>query len=205
MDTKEFKNIFKNKYGYFEVKNPGSPQESQRIFTDKYYQNSMSVYKQEYEEEELIFFENKLKQKEMILKHYLPERDRLSFLDIGCGEGFALSYFHRKGYEVMGIDFSSYGIERHNPQMKTYLRVGDCEIILSEMIENNKKFDIINLDGVLNVLHNPEKILTLIGNCLTEDGVLLIKVANNYSVLQLELLKKKKIRKAYWAENVEGG
>lgn len=197
----EFKEVFLNEYGYYELKNPPDLKERRRVFEQEYFQNSMSSYEQVYDKEELEYFEHKLEQKEMMLRMQFPaEKKPASFLDIGCGEGFALAYFQKMGYQVQGIDFSSYGIERHNPQVKESVTQGDCEEILPEWIREGRAFDIINMDSVLDMALHPKNILALCKKLLTKDGVLLIKVANNYSLLQQHLLEEKKLKDAYWLD-----
>lgn len=190
-----------NKYGYYELINPPTVEEREKEFREAYFQNSMSSYEQTYTKDELEYFENKLIQKELMLKTHLPEMDRkLKFLDIGCGEGFALAYFKRQGYDVTGIDFSTYGVNCHNPEVSDCLLQGDSEKLLPMLINEGKKFDIINMDSVLDMMVHPQKILELCREALYENGLLLIKVANNYSVLQKRLLEKKKLSDTYWLD-----
>ncbi len=199
---KKFDEVLLNEYGYYELEHPLKPEEIRRIFEEEYFQNSMSNYEQLYDEDELKFFENKMMQKELMLKPHLPQRDKLSFLDIGCGEGFALDYFHKNGYQVTGIDFSVYGTKKHHPDMLPYLLQGDSKEILPKLIAEKRQFDIINMDSVLDMMVNPEEVLALIGKLLTEDGVLLIKVANQFNPLQTRLLEKNKLKEVYWLDKV---
>lgn len=201
MKEKKYREVFLNQYGYYELENPPTVEERKKVFEEEYYQKSMSSYEQSYMEDELIYFENKLIQKEMMLMPWLPQNEeKLSVLDIGCGEGFALAYFKKKGYEVTGIDFSSYGIEHHNPSVLGNLLQGDVEKILPELMKENKKFDVINMDSVLDMMVHPKEVLELCKKLLKETGVILIKVANNYSVLQTHLLEKGKLKDTYWLD-----
>ncbi len=55
-----------------------------------------------------IFFKIKYDQKKRIIEshvHFSDNQKKISFLDIGCGEGYALKYFYENGYKVLGIDF----------------------------------------------------------------------------------------------------
>ncbi len=197
----EFKGVFLNEYGYYELVNPPTAEERKKVFESEYYQNSMSSYEQVYTKEELKYFENKLEQKEFMLRSQFPkEKENYTLLDIGCGEGFALAHFKKSGFEVTGIDFSTYGISHHNPEVVDCMIAGDCEEILPTFIEQGRKFDIINMDSVLDMMVNPKKILTLCREILTEEGVLLIKVANNYSLLQQHLLEEGKLSDTHWLD-----
>lgn len=197
----EFKNVFLNEFGYYELNNPPSVEERARVFEQEYFQNSMSSYEQEYSEEELIYFRNKLVQKELMIKKYKDTSEKgVDILDIGCGEGFALAYFREKGYNVQGIDFSTYGVKRHNPSVLDCVIQGDCEEIIPMLSRQNKKYDIINMDSVFDMMLNPKKVLELVKSILKPQGILLIKVANNYSLLQKKLLEEGKIQDTYWLD-----
>jgi 2-polyprenyl-3-methyl-5-hydroxy-6-metoxy-1,4-benzoquinol methylase len=197
---KKYKDVHLNEYGYYELDVIPTVEERRKVFEEEYFQDSMSIYEQSYEEEELRYFENKLIQKEMmILKNY--DGKPKDFLDIGCGESFALAYFHKKGYNVQGIDFSEYGIKKHNPKMREYLLQGDSEEILPKLIEEGRKFDIINMDEVMEMMIHPRHILELCKQVLRDDGILLIGVANDYSILQEKLLEEGKLKDTYWLDN----
>lgn len=201
MGNKEFKEVFLNKYGYYELVNPPTVEERRQVFEQEYFQNSMSSYEQSYTEEEQLYFKNKLIQKEMMLKKHFPEnKGKFSVLDIGCGEGFALAFFYERGYEVTGIDFSIYGVQHHNPQVADKVIQGDSEEIIPKLIEEGKRYDVINMDSVLDMMINPCHIITLCKKILSEDGVMLIKVANNYSILQKRLLEKQKLTDTHWLD-----
>lgn len=190
-----------NEYGYYELMEPPTAEERKKVFEQEYFQNSMSSYEQIYTEEELKYFENKLEQKEMMLRARLPKgKERFSLLDIGCGEGFALAYFKRKGCAVQGIDFSVYGVETHNPQVRENMVQGDCEEILPQWVQEGRQFDVINMDSVLDMAVHPKNILNLCRSLLHDTGILLIKAANNYSFLQRYLLEKKKLSDTYWLD-----
>lgn len=197
----KFKDVRRNEYGYYELIHPPTAEERKKVFEQEYFQNSMSSYEQAYTEMELKYFNYKLEQKEMMLRAWAPEeKEHFSLLDIGCGEGFALAYFKSKGFFVQGIDFSIYGIEKHNPQVKENMLQGDCEELLPQLIKEGKKFDIINMDSVLDMAVHPKNILNLCRSLLEDTGIMLIKVANNYSLLQQYLLAEKKLSDTYWLD-----
>ncbi|MFW5669467.1 MAG: class I SAM-dependent methyltransferase [Acetivibrio ethanolgignens] len=197
--NEKFKDVFLNEYGYYELEKLMDAEEHRRIFEEEYFQNSMSNYEKVYSDNELLWIENKLEQKQRMLEKYL-KKERPSILDIGCGEGFVLSYFKKRGYDITGIDYSLYGVNQHNPQIIQYVHQGDCEEIIPKFISEGRKFDIINMDSVLDMMLHPKNILGLLGEIMEENGVLLIKVANNYSMLQTYLYEKGRLADTYWLD-----
>ena len=157
--------------------------------------------KQSYTKEELEFFENKLQQKEFMLRNQFgKEKESYKLLDIGCGEGLALAHFRESGFDVTGIDFSVYGVLQHNPQVADCIIVGDCEEILPRLIDEGKKFDVINMDSFVELMVNLHKVILLCREILEEEGVLLVKVANNFSPWQQHLIEEGKLLDTYWVD-----
>lgn len=197
----EFKNVHLNQYGYYELNKKPSLDDRKHEFEEEYYQNSMSSYAQEYTEDEKTYFKNKLEQKYMMVMNILGDNvNDLSMLDLGCGEGFALDFFSKKGFDVTGIDFSEYAVKHQNPDMLKNLICGDCNEILPELKNQGKKFDLINMDSSLDMMLNPEEIVEHFSGILKENGIVLIRVGNNYSVLQLKLLEDGKLKRDYWLD-----
>ena len=67
------------------------------------------TYAKEYPENELAFIQNKIEERELVIRENLKKAGKnpeegYSLLDIGCGEGFLLKHFHDKGAHVKGID-----------------------------------------------------------------------------------------------------
>lgn len=204
----EFEKVYLNEYGFYELKQKPSIEDRKNEFENEYYQNSMASYSSKYSEEELKMFNIANKRKEMIINEHLQSlgnkkiKDNCSLLDIGCGEGFLLGYFKKKGWKITGIDFSSYGIEHNNPELISDLLQGDCDEILPELIKENKRYDVINMDSFLDMSLNPKYVIENCMSLLKEDGLLIVKVANNYSKLQLHLLEKGKLKKEYWLDEM---
>jgi len=176
-----------NKYGYYELTNMPSEEELNYYYSTYYQDNKSASYKQEYTQLEKDFFKAKLQQKHMLCGSFT------SFLDVGCGEGFALKYFHDKGYTVKGIDYSDAGLLKHNPDMKGFIDIGNIFDILEHMTE---KFDIVNLDNVLEHVREPRKLLE---KCIEVcSKKIIIKVPNDFSYFQRYVMGIRKVEKNYW-------
>lgn len=198
----KFKKVFLNQYGYYELRQKPSLKERQQEFEETYYQQSESTYEQQYTEEERRFFRYKLEQKKIIIERNLKGPCAgLSLLDIGCGEGFVLDYFHEQGMQVLGIDFSEWAVGHHNPHILPFFRKGDCVEILPELKAQNQQFNVINIDSALDMMLNPAQVIGQCKEILSENGILLVKVANNYSQLQQALLETGQLRAEYWLDD----
>ena len=78
---------------------------------------------------------------------------------------------------------------------------GESSEIIKEFIKENKKFDVINMDSVLDMMVEPGETLDLCKQILSDEGVFIVKVANNYSELQKRLLHSGKLSKEFWLDN----
>lgn len=195
-----FEKVKKTEYGYELLEKPSAAMQKSD-FQDNYYQQCHNNYEAEYTDMEIKYFLNKLGQKECAFQRAWKQKEgKRRLLDIGCGEGFFLSYFHEKGYEVTGIDFSSYGITKHNPQALPYFIQGDCYEVLKLLAEKGQVFDAVNMDGVLDMVQDAGKLLELAKKVLDVGGILACKVANNYSALQMHLLSDGTLKEEYWLD-----
>ena len=189
--------VFYNKYGYYELKSKPDSTELEKYYAEKYYQKSMATYKKQYNEEEIKFIKNRLSRKQYICDLMLPKIKK-NFLDIGCGEGWALNYFYNTGWEVIGLDYSDNGCKRHNPDMLPYFVKGDIHRNLKKLIDERSKYQIILMDNVLEHVLDPEKLLTDLRLIANKETVLIIEVPNDFSDLQKHLLENGNIDEQFW-------
>ena len=185
------------KYGYYEIKNKPTNKELENILANHYYQGNVeNSYEKTYSDKEILSFERHARKKEFIIRCY--NKNAKSILDIGCGEGFLLKYFHENDWEVCGIDFSEYGVKVHNPEMLSFLRKGDCLDILESFYKEGKRFDVVNMDMSLEYNLEPEKILNISHKILNEKGILIVRVSNCLSPLHRELLSRGILKEETW-------
>ncbi len=200
MGNNLFRNVRKNKFGYFELKHKPNPKELEQYYIDKYYEQSRGNYRQSYSKDEIIFFKNKLDDKYLTIKELLGpmRREKFSFLDIGCGEGWALDYFRKKGFAVTGLDYSSSGTKTHNKRCLPFIRKGDIYEQIPSLIKEKQKFDVIFMEHTLEHVLNP---FQLLGDCkklLHNQGVIVVVVPNDFSILQLYLYKHGYVKSPFW-------
>ena len=150
--------IKKTNIGYYEVVDKPSQDEINAYYANKYYQQAIGSYEVSYDEEELKFIKQKIKQRFYVVEK-LTNFTQGKFLDVGCGEGFALKYFSDLGWQIKGVDFSKAGLEQQNPDMLDNVDVGDIYEILSKYQEDQKKYDVIWLNNVLEHVLDPISLL----------------------------------------------
>lgn len=192
--------VKKNKYGFYELINKPTSNELSKYYEEKYYQESRSNYEQNYTAEEIKYFHNKIEQKYEIVMKNLCYRDynKARFLDIGCGEGWALKYFKSKGWDVTGLDYSNYGCEKHNAECLGNLITGDVYVNIESLRGKQNLFDCIWLGNILEHVLDPLLLLNDCHDLISKDGILIVEVPNDFSAVQQYLLKNDYIQSSFW-------
>lgn len=193
--------IAKNKYGFHELLTKPSEAELKDYYANKYYQQSIQMHQREYSADDLLWKRKKLEQKAYLAEQYLASQAGSAgkkFLDVGAGEGFAMGYFAQSGWQVTGLDYSSYGCSQHNPQMLENLFIGDIGDSIDRLVLEGASFELILLDNILEHVLEPLAVLQKIRRLLADKGVLIIEVPNDFSNLQLQLMRDGFIDRPFW-------
>lgn len=187
-----------NKWGFYQVAQCPTEEELARYYQEKYYQDSPdATYCSHYSQEELEYIAGKMEEKVYCIRK-LVRGGRSSFLDIGCGEGFALSHLKKAGFDVYGLDFSSYGINNHNSEMMAYFKQGDIFESCKELIASGKRFSVVNMDNVLEHVRKPLEMVKLCYELLLPEGIFIVDVPNDFNPLQNFLVKEGYIKNKKW-------
>ena len=194
------KSLRKQKEGYFQIRYKPSLQYLQRFYAKKYFQQGLGSYEIKYDNEELNWIHKKNKFREKLVTSFMPVtlKRRKTFLDVGCGEGFALKIFNRSGWDVKGLDFSSAGIAQQNPNLKNKVITGDIETNLKFLHEKQERFSCIMLCNVLEHVVDPKNLLRLLKKIIEKKGILIVTVPNDFSITQKLALKAGYIKKRFW-------
>lgn len=192
-----YKDIIKNKYGFFEIKNKPSKKELQEYYAQKYFQEDKGCYESNYDKSEVQYFLNKIEQRHKIFKN-ISNIETGNLLDVGSGEGFSLKYFDNIGWECIGLDFSKAGIRQNNPLQEKLLIQGDIFENLTQITNNRKRFDLILLDNVLEHVIDPFELLKSLNSIISDNGILIVEVPNDFSLFQQYLLDNNHIDKEFW-------
>jgi SAM-dependent methyltransferase len=197
------KDIIKNKYGFFELLNKPTRQELEKHYSEKYYQESSSgSYDLKYSDQEIQYFNNKIHQKILAIQDILVKRPG-RFLDVGSGEGFALKYFQDLGWLCTGLDYSLFGVKTHNPEQAKCVIAGDIFNNLAQLIKNKEKFNLIWLDNVLEHVIDPYQLMIDLHKILDANGVLVVEVPNDFSIVQQHLLANNYIDREFWVSPLD--
>ena len=183
--------------GYYSVLNKPTEQELTEYYSEKYYQEAKGSYELEYSDEEILYIKNKLKERNHIVSNNITTSNR-KFLDIGCGEGWALAYFHNEGWGVKGLDFSDFGCKKMNKDCVPFLQVGDIYKNLNKIINSDEKFGMVWLANVLEHVIDPVGLINMLYRILDKGGILVIEVPNDFSVLQKFLFQQNKVNREFW-------
>ncbi len=189
--------IRRHPVGYLEIAKKPSKEELRTYYAERYFQNNQGNYRSEYSSEERAYIENKLAQRAQIVNKLTNGRIG-SVLDVGCGEGFAMAYFHRNGWSVEGLDYSQSGVAAMNPQCLPALTTGDVDKLLQHKITSGQKYDLIWLSNVLEHVPDPISLMDQMHELLNEAGVLVVTVPNDFSAVQRELIRQGHITEEFW-------
>ena len=188
----------KHKLGFYELIDKPTKEYLQDYYANKYYQESLSsTYQLNYSDDELECIKVKNERFYSVVKNIRKEEGG-SFLDVGCGEGHGLNFFKNKGYKVKGLDFSSNGVLSQNPNCINELFTGDLFKLIKSEIESKNIYDIIYLQNVLEHVINPIDLLRDLHSILSMNGVIVLTVPNDFSVVQKEAIRRNHIDKEFW-------
>ncbi|MBI1182695.1 methyltransferase domain-containing protein [bacterium] len=120
------------------------------------------------------------------IKEAIGEQGKV--LDVGCGNGNISLFLGEKGYDVKGIDISPDAIEvakKRNPYTNVSFEVRPAE----QLRDNGERYKAIVCSEVLEHLDEPEKLVAVLHDILTDDGVLVVTVPNGYGPREVLMTK----------------
>ena len=172
--------------GYLTVEPRPTPEELEAFYQDLYFQQTVSTqYQSSYSPDDLELLALQhgiaLFAAEQVLGNAAAAR---TLLDVACGEGFMLAAAKARGYDVWGMDYSSYGIERHNPQLMPWFRQGNVLSLLDQLIGEERRFRVVNLSGILEHVLDPVALIEKAKGVLDTSGVIRVLAPNDDSKIQ---------------------
>lgn len=170
-------------------------------YSQKYYQESdgkKTTYDAVYTPDELKYKKLESRMTLQGMKENIGHLKNPAILELGCGEGFLVHEAVEQDYNITGIDFSSFGVEKWNPSVLKSCSFGNVYDFLNDALKAGKKYDVCILRNVLEHVINPPALLKQISGVLTKDGIALITVPNDYSDLQNLAMERKHIVREFW-------
>jgi 2-polyprenyl-3-methyl-5-hydroxy-6-metoxy-1,4-benzoquinol methylase len=184
--------------GFYQIDPPPTDEELSAYYEQQYFQNGLGGYELSYTKAELEYNQAIIGDTYTIIEEIQDNNTQKTLLDVGCGEGWTLDYFHKKSWDVLGVDFGDFAIKKYHPHLEKNLIVCDIYENLQKLASQKKTFSAIVLDNVLEHVKNPIGLLELIKTVANKETVFVIKVPNDFSLLQTYLLENNLIEKPYW-------
>ena len=184
--------LFRDQYGSLVVDEMPSESELIDHYNFRYYDGKHTNYPSDYTDEEIDY----LHFRDKVLYFFLQTKfNKLGnvLLDIGCGEGFTLNYFYEKGYSCYGADFTSQGLEKEHPDLLNNIQFRKTNIITGDYFED-KVFDVIVGNGILEHVVDKATILQRVRSKLTPGGCLFIGVPNDFSSIHHVYIEKNNLK-----------
>ena len=119
--------------GFRTVEPKPTASELKAFYRDGYFQ--AGAYSAEYTREELDHKLLPFQEASAIVDARSVGGPTRRMLDVGCGEGFSLKHFSDLGWRVSGLDFTSEGVERRNPDLRDEVQFGDLYELLDQRID----------------------------------------------------------------------
>lgn len=188
--TQSYDLLRNEEHGFMQITPTPTVEELSLFYNKNYYDTS--GYAISYSPQELIH--KTLPAHELL---YL-KNEKGTFLDIGCGEGFVLAELNKAGWDVYGLDFSHDGVERHFPHLTNKVKKGDVFESIDELIAQEKTFDVIACNNLLEHVRDPLHFLKIFKGICHSKTMIRIQVPNDFSWFQNILLNEKYIEKPYW-------
>lgn len=193
-------NVVLHPLGFYQLRTVPTPAELETYYAQKYYQEEKGNYAHAYPDDERAYFSHKIEQKDRVIREIWGDSAPgvPSLVDVGCGEGFALKFYGDKGWDVLGLDYSSFGCEQMNPDCVDRLQTGDVSANLNALFTEQRTFDVIWLSNVLEHVPDPVELLQQCHALAHDKTVMVVMVPNDFSVLQQYLIEQQKVTRPYW-------
>ncbi|MEW5728904.1 MAG: class I SAM-dependent methyltransferase [Pseudomonadota bacterium] len=200
MKADDFKAV-PNQWGFFSAAPLPSAEELSEWYRKKYYQTAdqrQTTYQSSYNEAELAHKRLMANQLLHAVELVSGAGGGRSFLDVGCGEGFALKAAHDRGWSVEGLDFNADPARHWNPEIGDRVVAGDAYALLDQVVASGRQVTACVLTNVLEHVLDPHHLLTTLRRVVEPGGVLAITVPNDFSALQKALVAEGCVEREYW-------
>lgn len=184
--------------GFFETVPKPSSEELEDYYAKSYFQQARGSYAPSYSEDELNLIRMQLDVRLQAVGQFLDLSESLKILDVGCGEGWLLTWAQENGHQVLGLDHSDAGVRAHNPGLLPNLRTGDVFALLDCEVSNQEVYGLVWLQNVLEHVTQPLDLLTSLKGVVNSGGLLVVTVPNDFSPTQLAAIQHGHADSRYW-------
>lgn len=105
-------------------------------------------------------------------------------LDVGCGNGVISRYLGAAGFKVLGVDVSEKAIGKAK-SLNGFTNVRFEVKSAEQLVADGQQYEAIVCSEVLEHLHQPDKLLLVLRQILTTNGVLIVTVPNGRGAREL--------------------
>lgn len=172
-------------YGFLQIKPTPSPEQITNFYANEFYSGEYKKFNDSSLEVQLEDQEFYFGVWGDIAQQIITLRDKplsgTSLLDVGCGWAQAMLFFRDLGMDCYGFDPAPEAVEY---ALKKGLAVKVAG--MDKMgVFNDRVFDVVTLNNVLEHLASPEDVLTEIrSEVLTTGGLIIIDVPNEFNAFQ---------------------
>ncbi len=135
------------------------------------------------ERENLIYSkgkDNPIEKEEKIMISLLPDADKKKLLDIGCGVGTISKELQKKGFDVIGIDFSDVGVKKAK---KKGVKAKVCDVDKKGLPFDKNSFGVVWAGDVIEHVFDPINLFREITRVMKPKGNVLVTVPNDFNLL----------------------
>ncbi len=148
-------------------------------------EKSLSFYSEDKDYDADYIYTNKkyLKEREKIIKPKIDFIRKYSkgkkWLDVGSADGASIQVLKKLKFDALGIEISQRSVKFAQKYRKVKLYPKPLEEFAKE---NTKKWNVVSIIGVMDIIPNPMEILKTSNELLAKNGIIAINVPNYESV-----------------------
>ncbi|MBU1121669.1 MAG: class I SAM-dependent methyltransferase [Candidatus Omnitrophica bacterium] len=194
------------KCGYWHVYPMPTEEELNNYYETRYYENlgqnrAMTDKLNDSDGFYMMQYYDRLRHLTRLLPSDLPK----TILDIGVGYGDFLRFMKKNDWETQGLELSQSACEAIKDKNSLNIKQGNINKLLGLGFN---KCSVVTLNNVLEHLREPLKVIEIVrDNLLLPQGILLVIVPNDFSILQdmlmKTLLKENYQKHYYWTAHAE--